>query len=61
MKKAVWEIFKDKVGEWRWRLIAPNGEIVAVSEGYKSRLAAIDTIHIIGKYATVAEIKESRK
>ena len=29
------EIFQDKAGEWRWRLIAGNGEIIATSgEGY---------------------------
>ena len=24
-------IFQDEAGEWRWRKIAPNGEIVATS------------------------------
>lgn len=30
------EVYKDARGEFRWRRIAPNGQIVAVSgEGYK--------------------------
>ena len=32
------ELYKDKKGEWRWRKIASNGEIVgASSEGYKNK------------------------
>ena len=29
-----YEVFEDDAGEWRWRLIAGNGEVVAQSEGY---------------------------
>lgn len=32
------EIYKDKAGEWRWRMTAANGEIVGAStEGYKNK------------------------
>ncbi len=32
------EVFSDAAKEWRWRLIADNGESVAVSgEGYKNQ------------------------
>lgn len=35
---AHFEIYKDKGGEWRWRLRARNGRIVADSaEGYASK------------------------
>ena len=30
------EMYKDKAGEYRFRLKARNGEIIAVSEGYKN-------------------------
>ena len=30
-------IFKDKIGEYRFRLKAPNYEIILASEGYKQR------------------------
>lgn len=32
------EFYEDEAGEFRWRLVASNGNIVAVSgEGYKNR------------------------
>ena len=34
------EVFKDKKGEWRWRVKSRNGKIVAQSEGYKRRKGA---------------------
>ena len=46
------EIFKDKAGEFRFHLKAGNGEIIAVSEGYKAKdgcLKGIDSV----KYNTV--------
>lgn len=34
----MFEIYKDKAGEWRWRLRAHNGRIIAdSSEGYSDR------------------------
>lgn len=34
----IFRIYRDEKQEWRWRLIASNGRIVAVSgEGYKTR------------------------
>lgn len=39
------EIFKDAKGEWRWRLVASNGRIIAASgEGYKNRGHALDMV-----------------
>lgn len=33
-----WEFYQDKQGLWRWRRIAPNGQIVGAStEGYKNK------------------------
>ena len=29
------EVFKDKAGEWRFRVKAKNGRVIAQSEGYK--------------------------
>lgn len=35
-------IYKDRSGEWRWRLVARNGRIVADSgEGYTRRRSAV--------------------
>ncbi len=33
-----WEFYTDPKGEWRWRRVAPNGNIVgSSSESYKNR------------------------
>ena len=34
------ELYKDKAGEFRWRLKAGNGENILASEGYKSKDSA---------------------
>ncbi len=36
-KNPKWEIYKDKKGEFRFRLKARNGEIILVGEGYVSK------------------------
>ena len=41
-------IFKDKKGEWRWKMVAKNGRTVATSgEGYKQRAKLIKTLEVI--------------
>ena len=36
-KTMTYEYYKDAKGEWRWRLVASNGHIIADSgEGYES-------------------------
>lgn len=47
MGKGKWEIFKDKSGEYRFRLRAGNGEVVLSSEGYKNRGDAEATVKLI--------------
>ena len=51
-------IFKDKAGEFRFRLRAENGEIVAASEGYKEKDSCINGIDSVRKNAPAAEIVE---
>ena len=35
-------VYRDHAGEYRWRFIAPNGQIIAdAGEGYSSRANAI--------------------
>jgi hypothetical protein len=42
-------VYKDRKKEWRWRLVARNGKIVAESgEGYKRKRSALKTISLIG-------------
>jgi uncharacterized protein YegP (UPF0339 family) len=38
---ARFELFEDSAGEWRWRLVAANGNIIADSgEGYTTKQGA---------------------
>jgi uncharacterized protein YegP (UPF0339 family) len=38
MSKATFEVYEDRAGKWRWRLVHDNGNIIADSgEGYASR------------------------
>ena len=39
--RAYIEIYKDKAGGWRWRIVSPNGRIIADSaESYTRRWSA---------------------
>lgn len=51
------EVFEDASGEFRWRLKAANGEIVATSEGYTDRSSAHQSAQKLASWAsTPAEI-----
>lgn len=45
------ELYKDKAGEFRFRLKAGNGEIVLTSEGYSSKSSAMNGIESVQKNA----------
>jgi uncharacterized protein YegP (UPF0339 family) len=49
------EMYKDTKGEYRFRLKAPNGEIIAASEGYTSRSGCENGIESVKKNAPIAE------
>jgi uncharacterized protein YegP (UPF0339 family) len=55
---AKFEIYKDKAGEYRFTLKAPNGEIIAVSEGYSSKQNANKGVLAVKKYAVDALVIE---
>ncbi len=52
------EVFQDKSGEFRFRLKARNGKIVAVSDGYTSNAACMSGIDSVRKNAADAQITE---
>jgi len=52
------EVYTDKAGEFRFRLKARNGEIIAVSEGYKAKASCLNGIESVRKNAPEAEIVE---
>jgi len=55
---AKFELYKDKKGEFRFRLVAPNGQTVASSEGYKSKSSAMNGIESVKKNAPTAAIED---
>ncbi|MEW8660618.1 MAG: YegP family protein [Candidatus Thiodiazotropha endolucinida] len=46
------EIYKDKAGEYRFRLKASNGQIILASEGYKAKSSCTNGIESVKKNAT---------
>ena len=50
------EIYTDKAGEFRFRLKATNGQIIAVSEGYKAKASCENGIASVKKNAVDAPI-----
>ncbi|MDR2733824.1 MAG: YegP family protein [Spirochaetota bacterium] len=59
---AKFTIFKDKASKFRFRLIATNGEIIAVGEAYNTKAACMNGIKSIRKNApTAALIDETVK
>ena len=55
-KNPKFEIYLDKKGEYRFRLKAKNGEIIAVSEGYKAMASCTNGIASVRKNADGAPI-----
>ena len=52
----VFQIYKDRREEWRWRLVSGGGKIIATSgESYKSKKLCVAAIEIV-KSAAHAEI-----
>ncbi len=58
LKNPKYELYTDKAGEFRFRLKAANGQIIAVSEGYKAKKSALNGIDSIQRNAPEAEIVE---
>lgn len=58
MENAKFEVYVDAKGEYRFRLKAPNGEIIAASEGYTSKQACLNGIDAVKKYAPHADVEE---
>ena len=50
------EVYADKAGEFRFRLKARNGEIIATSEGYKAKSSCLNGIESVRKNAPEAAV-----
>ena len=59
---ATFEVYKDKAGEFRWRLKAGNGQNIASSgEGYAEKRGCMAGIESVKKNAPTAKIQEIDK
>ena len=61
MAEPVFEWYCDKAGQFRFRLKAANGEIIAVSEAYNSKDACLNGIESVRKNAPIAKIVEAKE
>ena len=59
-KHPKYEVYLDKAGEYRFRLKARNGEIIAVGEGYKKKASCLNGIESIRKNAPEAPVDDLR-
>lgn len=55
-KNPKFEMYTDKAGEFRFRLKAKNGQIIATGEGYKAKAGCQNGIESIRKNAPEAEV-----
>ena len=56
---ATFEVYKDKAGEFRWRLKAGNGQNIASSgEGYSEKRSCLAGIDSVKRNAPTARIEE---
>ncbi len=55
-KNPKFEVFKDKASQFRFRLKASNGEIIATSEAYTTKAACMNGIESVRKNAKDAEV-----
>ena len=56
VKHPKFELYEDKAGEFRFRLKATNGQVIAVSEGYSSHANCLNGVESVKKNAPEAEV-----
>ncbi|MBO4500845.1 MAG: YegP family protein [Clostridia bacterium] len=57
-KHPKFEMYTDKAGEFRFRLKATNGQVIAVSEGYSAKAGCLNGIESVRKNAAEGKIEE---
>ncbi len=55
---AKFEIYKDKKGEFRWRLRANNNQVIATGEGYSSKAGCKNGIDSVKNNASKAKVDD---
>lgn len=57
MRGPKWVIYQDSASQWRWRLVAANGKIVAQGECHPRKADAIRACDTVRRTA-IAAVKE---
>ncbi|MFO7833480.1 MAG: HVO_2922 family protein [Halohasta sp.] len=58
MSKATFEVYEDTAGQWRWRLVHDNGNILADSgEGYSSKQKCTQGLESVKQNAAEAAVE----
>jgi uncharacterized protein YegP (UPF0339 family) len=60
MPRGKFEVYQDKSGEFRFRLKASNGQVIATSQSYKSKESCLKGIESVRNNAPNAEVLEAR-
>jgi uncharacterized protein YegP (UPF0339 family) len=55
---AKFELNKDVAGEFRFKLVAENGQTIAVSQGYSTKESALNGIKSVKQNAAKAVIED---
>jgi uncharacterized protein YegP (UPF0339 family) len=59
---ATFEVYKDKGGDYRWRLRAKNSNIIATSgQGYTEKRSVMDAIESVKRDVPKAPVKEAEE
>ena len=52
------EVYQDQLGQYRFRLKAANGQVIATGEGYSTKKACLNGIASIRKNAAGAKLDD---
>lgn len=57
-KHPKFEVYVDKAGEFRFRLKAKNGQVIATGEGYKAKKSCMNGVESVKKNADSEVVEE---
>lgn len=58
-KNPKFEVYKDNKGEYRFRLKATNGQIIATGEGYAAKASCLNGVESVRRNAPEAPVVEA--
>ena len=58
-KNPKFEVYKDNKGEYRFRLKATNGQIIATGEGYVAKASCLNGVESVRRNAPEAPVDEA--